>query len=257
MHPSRTIAALLAALSIALPATAAESDPHHHDHHEDAVQSGLAAPALLAGMDATAPSLIAEYELRTRDGSAPWSAAIKVRFVRSDNRLVIEQSDFAESWQRVDNGFEFERVFHADRRTVEYAPGELRTLHIEPDWAVLRAGLDRGTLAGLKAAAHRKGPHGETVRYARKNGSTSVTLDWLPRHQLPERLERVAGKRRSELKLAGIRPFDAAALAALDARRDSYLRIDASDFGDMEGDPFVQKVSGLDVLRGWRAAHTH
>jgi hypothetical protein len=260
MSRNFTLATLIAAAM--LTATARAHDGHaDHDRpghpHETAHQAAPAA-APLAGMDTPAPPLTAEYTLRTQDAAGKWSAPLTVRFIRSASRLVIEQRDFAESWRRVDNGFEFERVFHADRRTVEYTPGELRTLGIAPDWALLRSALDRGTIDGLTVATRGKGAHGDIVRY-RSSGkkADAVRLDWLSAQQLPERLERIQGRTRSDMKLVRITPLDEAALAALDARADSYLRIDASDFGDMETDPFVLKVSRLDVLRGWRGSHGH
>lgn len=254
------LTALIAAVTLASAAQAHDGHDghdHHHGQPHHTAHQAASATRPLAGMDAPAPPLVAEYSLRTRDAAGKWSQPITLRFTRTASRLIVEQPDFAESWRRVDSGFEFERVFHADQRIVEYTPGELRTLGIAPDWALLRSALDRGTVVGLAAGTRGKGVHGEVVRYRSGTKADAVHLDWLSAQQLPERLERTQGKTRSEMKLVRIAPLDEAALVAFDARANGYLRIDASDFGDMESDPFVLKVSRLDTLRGWRGSHGH
>jgi hypothetical protein len=251
----------LAALFIAtaLPGFAAATHDHgdprqdHHDHH--------GAPAngtVPDGIGTDAPPLVAEYSLRSRGTDGKWSAPVTLRFIRTADRLTTEQPDFSETWRRHgDTDFNFERAFHDERRIVEYTSGELRTLGIAPDWDMLRVALDRRTLGALDAGSHLRGKDGDLIRYRSTSSHGDIVLDWSARQQLPVRLERTRGKTLSELTLTRTLPYAPATLAAIDARLAGYQRIDASDFGDMESDPFIRKAERIDVLRGWRGSHGH
>ena len=113
---------------------------------------------------------------------------------------------------------------------------------------MLRVALDRRTLGALDTGSRLRGKDGDLIRYRSTSSHGDIVLDWSARQQLPVRLERTRGKTLSELTLTRTLPYAPATLAAIDARLAGYQRIDASDFGDMESDPFIRKAERIDVM---------
>lgn len=162
---------------------------------------------------------------------------------RTADRLSWRKGDIEEVWLRQPNGVRLLRVFHADRQVVEYAPGELSALGVKVAWDELAGLLSEASLAQLSAdGPMRRG----------KLGADTVAVQWDAAAALPTHLQRegAGGEvvyERTECK--------AGAQVATDFA--GYGRIDASDFGDMENDPFVRKAMAYDERQGWREAHAH
>lgn len=92
-------------------------------------------------------------------------------FVRSDSRIETAQQDYAEIWERDEReALTLTRVFHGDRKLIEYTPGELRAQRRLKDWSALATILDRRTLERLKRGRATTALKQPAVRYAGQTG---------------------------------------------------------------------------------------
>ncbi|MCW5624297.1 MAG: hypothetical protein KIT73_06245 [Burkholderiales bacterium] len=204
------------------------------------------------------PSMSARYRLevtdeecRTRQGPEWW-------LIRESSRVVtaIPALDQAEVWTRdADTGeVTLERLFHAQRRVIEYTPGELRTRNAEPDWHALGSVLDPDSLKTLEATGTGEWRGRPVTMYRGTIGGERIEVDWLSVERLPLRVDRSTRRSRSVLTLLALDPSTQRASDEVQRVTPLYIRLDSADFGDMESDPFVQAVEALDG-RNRRWAH--
>lgn len=193
--------------------------------------------------------LAAQYRVTLRTGHGPvrnetWTLH------RDARRIALIKAEQEEVWLREPSGIRLQRLFHVDHKLVDYSAGELRTLGIDAHWAALGTLFDETLLTQLKKTG--------TRHYAGRLGSETIALEWDADQRLPLRLSR-----RSE---HGSVLMERLAVVTADAPmrwphpspdRSDYDRLDAADFGDMEGDPFVRKVLAQEVRIGWRTEHGH
>ena len=192
-------------------------------------------------------------ETRAADGRRGWRSA-DWYFYREAERIALVKGAVEDIWLRDAGGLHFERVFHTERRVIDYSAGELATLGVAVDWQALSGFVD---LEALKAAGREGVGASRVLRYTGTQHGQAVSLRWSPALGLPTRIERrdASGLRvRHELVASASAPLPGWPLPG--ARSADYLHIDAADFGDMEYDPVVRKAEALDVLAGWRRAHT-
>ncbi|MDE1947213.1 MAG: hypothetical protein KGI35_01210, partial [Burkholderiales bacterium] len=163
------LAAWLTAGSCAAIASAAEADPP------------CATPAPLA----------AKFRVTlTAPGAAP-KRSQEWWFLRGAGELVLTKPGVSEVWRcEGESGVSLERVFHADRRDVEYPAGELRALHIEPSWPALATLFDERKLPRLRpAGTQRLGSH-RFLLYRGTLDGERIDLAWDPVARLPARMLR-------------------------------------------------------------------
>jgi hypothetical protein len=199
------------------------------------------APGL--NLQAPLPPVAAQYRTRIVRGGV--EQIVEWRFWRAPDRLVSENltARTAEEWQREGATLFLKRAFHEDRRGIEYQMDDLRIAGELPQWTRQALLLDpqllgaltlrRGLLAG--DSGHR--------RYVGDFEGSHWDVTLHSGQMLPVRIEH----RRNGL----IERTELVALHALSAApwqptpTDAYPFIDYADLGDMESDPFVQKVLRL------------
>lgn len=166
-------------------------------------------------------------------------------FYRDAQRIALLKPREEEVWLRDASGIRLQRLFHDERRLVDYSAGELRTLRIDVRWEAL------GWLFDPSSATLRRTGHG---RFAGHMGADHVTLQWDAQHALPRTLRREGPQGRLQLTLlavvSGREPPPAWPRPSSD--RSDYARMDAADFGDLPDDPFVQRLLARDARSGWR-----
>ncbi len=186
-------------------------------------------------------------------------------FIRQPNMIATLRPDNAEIWRQTEQGLSLERVFHAERHIVDYTPGELRTLGIQPAWQQLASIVDAQMLSQLKPGARR----GSLQDFSGEIQGERIRLSWDHAQQLPATLQRVG--KLGELKMQRIspknqQPLQLAHISAKgwpagwprsEAGLQDYQRLDAADFGDMDYNPVVRKAEALDVQQGLRKPHAH
>lgn len=208
----------------------------HEAQHEHS-----AAPVRSVTVPASAPTPVAaRFELTVNQAQTDWYLWRQADTIETAN-VAVGQNDI---WQRVHgDDYNYRRVFHNDRRIVEYVPGEIRTRHAQPDWAKLASVISPQLLAELKRGATKTLFGQKAVRYSGKVGGQSIDLWWLEQAQLPARLQMTRTGQRMTLALRELHGKAPAAWPrATDERIADYGLIDAADFGDMESDPFVARI---------------
>jgi hypothetical protein len=202
---------------------------------------GLAAePSAQHSVAAAAPALAARYELRIGNHTTDWYLIRTATRVETFNA----GSHQGEIWERGANGaIEHRRVFVSERKIVEYSAGELRARGAVPQWSKLTSLVTPEGIAGLRQTGEEtlQGQRGQVFEGMLDGASTR--LWWLPEAQLPARLERSEDARQVRLDLRELQQRPPARWPRLDeASLAGFSLIDAADFGDMEGDPFVHQV---------------
>ncbi|MGK2913811.1 MAG: hypothetical protein ACSLE5_05030 [Porticoccaceae bacterium] len=207
--------------------------------------SGLAAePSAQQGVVTAAPALAARYELRIGNHTTDWYLTRTAARIETFN----VGSRQGEIWERAANGaIDYRRVFFSDRKIVEYSAGELRARGAAPQWTKLASLVDPRVIAGLRQTGEQTLSDRRALMLEGDIDSEPARLWWLPDAQLPARLERGVDARRVQLDLRELHQAPPAGWPRMDDDGlAGFSVIDAADFGDMESDPFVQKVMAQD-----------
>lgn len=167
-------------------------------------------------------------------------------FWREANMIQTQDADgdHGEIWERTNNGsIQYRKLYHADKTAVEYMPADRSADNMNFDWFKLSSMLGRQELDELKVIKKTQvlGRNAE-LRKGKANGQTIEVL-WLTDEKLPAKIIRKNKTGAVELRLVEITPLSAAHRKPVDAEEiANYRQIDATDFGDMENDPFVKKL---------------
>lgn len=211
--------------------------------------------------------LRAVYRLRWKASDGRLVGEQEWRFERRADVVAVRKGDIEDHWHRDARGsVSLVRLFHRDRRAVDYSAGELRTLGIAADWGALQRlvppdglrleqvfrGADDGPPAAPGAAATAFAEDCR-MRFGGARGLESWQVDWLPATQLPSSVVRLTATDRYEIALVSVESAGGEAPAV----PADMERLDAADFGDMPNDPFVRRAEARDVRAGWRPSHGH
>lgn len=164
------------------------------------------------------------------------------RFWRDDSRIVIDrpQLGVGELWQRDGRALLHHKLYHQDRRAIEFQEDDLKMLETKPAWQKLALLVDHGLLEKL-TASDVEWSDGLPIR--EYHGQVD---DWRWRVVmrldigLPLSIVREKGDVSETTELVNAYPLDKAPWQAKVS--DDYDVIDFADLGDKEYDPFVVKV---------------
>lgn len=167
-------------------------------------------------------------------------------FVRQDRRVETARAGYAEVWRRDERGeLTWQRMFHDDRKRIEYTPGQLRTENRLPAWDTLNTVIDAKRLADFKPVGHAPAFKRPATQYRGTLGDERIEVVWLNREAIPARIVRKTKEGTYTLTLQTLRSTpDPAWPQAKPAQTDDYQIIDGADLGDMEYDPFVARLLG-------------
>jgi hypothetical protein len=213
----------------------------------------------------TRPEIAAHFEVRTIIGKGQPNERADWYLLRAVHRIQTIQPDrgVAEVWERHKGGaLSLKRIFHADRRVVEYMPGELRARHVAVGWTALGAVIDPAVLARLQQRGVKQVPQGVATVYQGTLEHARFEVWWLPDAVVPARVLHQAGDRQFSLQLKALHNAPPPHWPQVsDTIMQEYLVIDAADLGDRHGDPFVKKIEGLDtglpLFRRRTTGHRH
>lgn len=222
-----------------------------------------AAPAASGGLPVARelPTLAARYEVRIEHPVRSGRPARRTTwyFFREPQRVALVADRIEQAWYRDREGrVRFERTLHDEQRVVEYSTGELAALGVAADWQSVATLLDGAELARLK-------PLGPPARHARATqvwagalDGTRLRVEWRFDLGIPSVVERREPDG-TVVRLTMMKGLSAAPAEwpQPGAAAINYLRIDAADFGDMQGDPAVRRAEAMDVRQGWRRQHRH
>lgn len=177
-------------------------------------------------------------------------------FARNGQQVSTLLGEYAEVWQRDERGdLTLTRVFHHDKKLIQYTPGELRTQRRIKDWGSLNGFFDPRHQAELKKVEEITFMGRPASRYAGKAGKDTIEVIWLEKESMLARFSQTGrdGGVTYVLMDLRIQPTENLAEDNL-AKAEHYAYIDGSDLGDMEYDPFVRKVLGEEHGHG---SHAH
>ncbi|QQQ02218.1 hypothetical protein [Lysobacter enzymogenes] len=206
----------------------------------DAVATN-AAPADTVAASATVPdtqALVAEYKVRDARGER------SLTLVRSADRIEYRQpGEPAELWRQTPDGIARLELFAAEKRSVAWAPGDLRTTGRMPQWEQLASPINPQLRDKLKRDGSAKvlGLSAERYRGESAEGQ-AIALEWLSAEGLPAYYRTGPAKPKAgdtgfyELKLVKLERVGPQ--TAFTATGD-YRETDYADLGDMELDPFA------------------
>lgn len=235
---------MISALRFLLPSLFLLAAPASHALESHDHESKLAPSATSAAPATALPPLAARYRFQAGKRNSDWY------LIRDANRIVIfdAASGQAKLWERDARGeIEFSRIFTADRRVVEYAPGEIKARGPVPDWNALASIVGPRELAGMQKTGERKVLGRNATVLSGKTAGGQLQVWWLANERLPAMVRHGQGDKAVRLVLRELRPQPAREWNWAEAETvAAYARLDAADLGDMEYDPFVRKVLHLD-----------
>lgn len=195
-----------------------------------------------AGQADTPPAVAAHFELRVAPAageSPPQTWLLWREPDRVETRL---PSGDGEIWRRDTRGdVYYQRLFHPQRRLIEYTPVDLRALGAVRGWPRLTHLIDPALLGGeLKRIGNATALGRPAVRYRGRVRGIQHDVLWLVHERLPARMRIDYGDRTMTLRLGALYPIDQSPWARADTT--AYLVTDYADIGDHEADPFLRRL---------------
>jgi hypothetical protein len=228
-----------------------------HDEHGAAP----AEPVSAAANPYPLADLNAQFKVFFKPPAANKTAAASVQtwtLSRRADRITFIKGAIEEIWTRdAHGGIGLSRIFRSDKAIVDYSPGELKTLGMQPRWETLGTLFDEAAIRMLMPRGVSTVAGREVYRFTGKLGAEQVDLAWDAKARLPVRLLRNGPTGRVSFELQATHEVAPSTWPIAGAGSDSFERIDAADFGDMESNPMVRKAYAYDVGLGWRTAHSH
>lgn len=164
-------------------------------------------------------------------------------FSRSAERVEVflPQQATGEAWLKDGPAMFYEKIFHADRKVIEYQPEDLSALNVEANWETNRLMLAPGVLAQLPIdGGFWEQGHPVSVLKGSVNG-VDYEVHWLVDLNIPQSLVSLNSSGRREVtQLEGVVPENQQ--AGIIPASQGYDVIEYADLGDRERDPFVMKV---------------
>ena len=153
----------------------------------------------------------------------------------------------AEKWVRDPEGrVWYSRLFHAERKVIEYQPTDLTLGGITNSWNQIRSVFDPHQLAALEGTNVTKEIAGHRARVYRGNAQgVDFEVWWLEDLNLPALVSKRSRRNSSTLRLIEVTSISPTAAKAVPA---DYELMDFSDLGDRHHDPFVEKLMKYDGL---------
>jgi hypothetical protein len=188
------------------------------------------------------PAVAAQY--RTSLDGGPATRAAEWRFWRRPDLLISENlaSGTAEHWQRDGKAVFHYRMFHEERRGIEFMVEDLEMLGEALRWTRQALLVDPQLLARLEpdtAGWRRNHPY---RRYIGTVDGTHWDITLRMDIMLPMTIESRRDGIRQRTELIAAHALDTAPWQPTPTR--SYEIIDFADIGDRESDPFVRKIQG-------------
>jgi hypothetical protein len=210
------------------------------------VACGDQRPVPALEMTSPPPAVVAEFRTTVKPPRGEPSQ-IQWRFWRTENRIERENpaGQSGDLWVRDGQTLFHTRLYHADRRGIEYRSDDLQMLNASPEWTALATLLDPDLIQSLReeASGWRNG-----YPYRRYTGEIdAVRWDITVRtdQMLPVRIERRSASRQTET-VELLRSYPVASSPWQPTPSGTYDILDYADLGDHERDPFVMRVQAAE-----------
>jgi hypothetical protein len=215
-------------------------------HAEDASPSPVALPSIACEFQTVIEKPNTEPKSRT------W------RLWRSENEVETQevgQSD-AEAWERNPRGqITYYRVFHPEKRVIEYLPTDLAIKKNKPQWDRLCSIVSPDVLSQLKKTGEEEVLGRRAARYEGEHAGAQMIVLWLEAEQLPALVKETRGEHVSTVTLKELHDLDAAPWPH--GLGKGYEVIDFADLGDKESDPVLKQILKRVGHAHGEAGHVH
>lgn len=192
------------------------------------------------------PTLSVKYEIRNGIQKEEWFMDRKINVISTFNA----HRQQGEIWTRDLHGdIEYTRVFMNDKKLVEYTTGELKTQNKFLDWNQLASIFAPNTISRFKVEGKKIQFSEDVLVLEGEINNIQTTIWWIPRLQIPSYVSQKQGKVDFSITLQKMyKETPESWKWASQAIFENFSKIDASDIGDMENDPFVKKLLEIDVI---------
>jgi hypothetical protein len=201
-------------------------------------------------------AVAAEYRT-TIEAAKDGKSATEWRFWRASDRIEREnpKAQSGDLWVRDGTTMFHTRLYHAERRGIEYRSEDLKILGDDPDWTALATLLDPRLLASLHERANGWRDDFPYRRYGGEVGGVHWDITVRTDHMLPVRIERRGPERGVEI-VELLHAFDAGKSPWQPPVTTDYVVLDYADLGDNERDPFVMRLQAQES-GGHLHGHAH
>ena len=202
------------------------------------------------------PPIACEFETVTaREDGASEPKTRAWRLWRADHAVETQElgNPDAEAWHRDPRGqVTYFRVFHPEKRAIEYKATDLSISHSTPNWERLASVVAPEFIAkNLKQIGEERVFDRAAIRYEGEAGGSKFEVVWLQAEQIPAFVRETRDGHVSTIKLRAIHPL--AESPWPHGLKDEYEIIDFADLGDKESDPTLQAM----LRRSGHAGHQH
>jgi SH3-like domain-containing protein len=221
----------------------------------------ISTASLVSAKELPAPTgAIYRSQVERLDGLNPaQQRQVEWKFERTGNVVQITDSSGqrAERWVRDETGrIWYSRIFHAERKIIEYQPADLALAAITGSWARVEGVIDPALLKSLERANEDKLIEGHPASIYRGTIEGIATeIWWLDDLAMPAFVHKRTGQGSSTLQLVRLQGVDGRLTSQpASGGLPDYEVLDFSDLGDRHHDPFIE---GLMRYEGLWFGHGH
>ena len=202
------------------------------------------------------PAIACEFETiteSTRGEAPPKNRAW--RLWRSETGVETQElgNPDAEAWERNARGeVAYFRIFHPEKRAIEYKATDLSLAKSAPNWDRLTSVITPEFIArNLKRTGEDNVFERAAERYEGEVDGSRFEVLWLAAEQIPALVREIQGDRVTTITLKAIHPLAQSPWPF--GLKNEYEIIDFADLGDKESDPTLQSM----LRRTSHAGHSH
>lgn len=196
--------------------------------------------------------LMATYRLETTSKSEAAARSLQWQLRRAAGCVVVsdDQGRVTERWDRDAQGrIWYRRIFHVEKKVIEYQPADLRMAAVEAEWARIAGIIDPRELQQLTLQPTSSTFEGEVVAtYRGMRAGVPWEIGWLATEGIPERIVVRGPGGDSTLRLITKEHSPAQAGVCDIPGLTDYDTIDFADIGDRHGDPFIERLMKYEGL---------
>jgi hypothetical protein len=187
-----------------------------------------------------APDIAAEFET-SYSSEADATQSRRWRLFRDQHSVETSElgSPDGEEWiLNADQSVTYRRLFHPERRAVEYSPRDLALSKTPAEWSRIAHVVSPKLLEKLKPTDQPSKP--DALRYEGEVDGQSITVVWSKTLELPERVETKGPSGHTKVVLVQHHRLSDSPWMRL-GKRD-YHTIEFTDLGDSEQDPIIKRI---------------
>lgn len=190
------------------------------------------------------PAVACQFVTSIDDGNESDPTKREWRLWRSETEVETQEvgDKDGEVWIRNPQGqITYFRVFHPERRAIEYQPVDLSMAKSAPQWDRLQSVISPDFLtSNLKRTGEEKVLDRTATRYEGEVDGSRFEVLWLDTEQLPALVRETREKHVSTITLTELHPLQESPWPF--GLRKDYEIIDYADLGDKESDPALRQM---------------